>query len=440
MINTKKHLSGALLLPVILLLVFTGNSLAQGKCLIISDIHFNPFFTNDGKYNLDRSLIKKLTKADADQWKDILEQYGSGKVDGSLRGQDSNYGLLKLALDSMARKIPHPDFIVIAGDFIWHDDPSDPELKLKSIQFIASLFRQKFGDVPVIPALGNNDSDAGDYLKQSSQFIDTFDKAWKLTEHHFDLTRLKTDGYYTFKPANQPNLEFILINSTLVGYSSWVKTTYPAGAKLMLAGLSAELARAKAAGKKVWLIMHIPAGKNGYNDGPMWRDDYSATFTNTIMKYCSDDNSSVIRFMAASHTHLNDFRVVYKKTGGQYTPVSYMQVVPSIGMDHYNNPSFMIAEYDNNTYRITSETNFYLNLYHVEQGWNNQFNLPASLGLKRISAGELSNFLKNVKPESEELNNYSKYFNLEPELDTAKKSHFYQHFTNYLKADSLKQE
>ena len=80
------------------------------ECLLISDIHFNPF--------LDPSLFAALANHPASEWARLLESSLSGV---SQHGSDSNYPLLKSSLAAAAKTSPHPDFILYVGDSLAHN-------------------------------------------------------------------------------------------------------------------------------------------------------------------------------------------------------------------------------------------------------------------------------------------------------------------------------
>src|SRR5260221_7661247 len=62
------------------------------KCLIVSDIHFDPLF---GAHS-DTSLYKKLERSSFDEWKKSFEGSKSQMtVNAGLLFKDANYGVLK---------------------------------------------------------------------------------------------------------------------------------------------------------------------------------------------------------------------------------------------------------------------------------------------------------------------------------------------------------
>jgi len=211
----------------------------------------------------------------------------------------------------MKAKLPHPAFIIIAGDFIWHRaTPADSVLKKKTIQFIAQLFKDHFPRVPIITAMGNNDTYGADYALQDAKFLNDFADAWAPNLPKVSGDAIKAQGYYTWVSGN---LKLIVINSALLSYGG----NYPQ-ADTMLKWLQTNLSATGP--KNVWIIMHIPPGLNVYSAHSFWNPDHTQTFINTVVKY-----SSKIKLSIASHTHFNDFRVFYNATNN---PVSYMRIVP----------------------------------------------------------------------------------------------------------------
>jgi sphingomyelin phosphodiesterase acid-like 3 len=428
----KKHFYGLSLgLLILLNLVPAFNSFSQvttKKCLIVSDIHFDPLF---GAHS-DTVLRRKLERLSFDEWKKIFESStAQTTINSTLLFQDANYGVLKSALDNMKAKLPYPAFIIIAGDFIWHRaTPADSVLKRKCLQFIALLFKEHFADTPIIPAMGNNDTYGADYILQTPKFLNDFADAWVPNLPKPSGDQLKKQGYYSYETGN---LKLMVMNSALLSFGSH----YP-HAQTMFSWLQTNLADSKT--KNVWIIMHIPPGSNVYNGSNFWNVDYTQTFINSVVKY-----SSKIKLSIASHTHFNDFRVFYNATNN---PVSYMRIVPSIGSNHGNNPSFEVAEFNSTTCRVIKETNYYLDLAALPKDkgvtplvWNDTISLPAGLKLGEISAGDFSKFMDNLKADQsgQLLNDYKKFYTVGTKIDSSIRINRVN-YLKYLKADSLKEK
>ncbi len=129
----------------------SGSSCAQstgGEFLLISDVHFDPFF--------DGALFAKLDAQPVESWTEILGKSEPGGFNPM--GTDSNYALLKSSLDDAQRRMPAPDFLLFPGDFLAHnwqrkydqlartshlaDSRSYRAFTSKVIRFLAGEFRR----------------------------------------------------------------------------------------------------------------------------------------------------------------------------------------------------------------------------------------------------------------------------------------------------------
>jgi len=302
--------------------------------------------------------MKRLGKAPVEQWDNIISKYATkDDIKSSLRGYDSNCALLKSALANMHSKLPKPVFIVIAGDFIWHGlvnglnmsgyDTTIVKtdlLKAKTIQYIAKLFGDIFPGTLIIPTLGNNDSDVADYRMPTPTFLASFAKSWKNNNGQMLKSKTFADaGYYTYALNNK--LKFVVLSTTLFSKKNPHSHNK---ANEMEAWIDTSLSNS---GSSTWVVSHIPPGDD-------MKAQYSDALIHTVVK-----NAKNLNFYIAGHTHFNDFRVITDKS--EKKAYYFIRVVPSIGTNHSNNPSFEIADIDAN-YRITKETTYYLDLQNLQ--------------------------------------------------------------------------
>jgi len=428
--NIKNCFTSAVFSLFIISLFYSKPANAQGmteKCLIVSDIHFAPLYGS-----MDPSLQSKLEKASYNEWKKYFNSNPAQMaLNARLYGQDANYAVLISGLINMKKTLPHPAFIIIAGDFIWHNaTPADSILKRKTIGFIAQLFKEKFPNTPIIPAMGNNDTYGNDYDMQDAKFLNDFANAWAPNLPKTSGDQLKAQSYYTWQYGN---LKLMVVNSAPLNDGS----PYPQQAGKMLSWVETTLANA--GNNNIWMVTHIPPGLNGFNVSNFWNPGYTQQFVNSVVKH-----SSKVKFSVASHTHLNDFKVFYDASKSPQ-PVAFMRIVPSICSNHSNNPSFEVAEFNKTTYRVVKETNHYLNLATVPNNadttiaWTHTLSLPASLKLNQLNATGFSNFINTVKTDKtgQSLSNYIKFYTVGTKIDSAYRVNR-SNYLNYLKADSLK--
>ena len=196
----------------------------EAPLVIISDVHFTPFY--------DTSIFDDLVNSPVEEWADIFE--GSTVTDLSTWGQETNYPLLKKALDAASKNIGEGRAAVFPGDILAHQFPEKffklygeedqgalRSFVFKTVMFFATQVRARFGNVPVMFTLGNNDSYAGDYqlvpggaflADTAEAFYDTF--LLGSADREAFLSTYPAGGYFVAEPPGAKVL-FVCLNSVL---------------------------------------------------------------------------------------------------------------------------------------------------------------------------------------------------------------------------------
>jgi sphingomyelin phosphodiesterase acid-like 3 len=158
----------------------------------------------------DTAIFDDLVNSPVEEWVDIFES--SGVTDLSSWGQETNYPLLKKALDAASQNIGEGQAAIFPGDILAHHFPEtifelygeeDQEalrsFVYKTVVFFATQVRDRFGNIPVMFTLGNNDSYAGDYqLVPGGAFLaDTADVFYNT----FLLGTADRENYFSTYPA-----------------------------------------------------------------------------------------------------------------------------------------------------------------------------------------------------------------------------------------------
>lgn len=333
----------------------------EGRFLLISDIHFDPFY--------DGSLFGRLRELPADRWAGVLE--GSRPAGVNPRGTDSNYALLKGALDEAHARLPDPDFVLYPGDLMAHrwqakydrlapkshrDDPAAYRaFTTEAIRFLAAEFRKRYPDAAILPTLGNDDSYCGDYaVEPDGPFLAMFAATWgPLLGAGPDRGAFRETfargGYYTLPLPGPAKHRLVVLNSVLfsVNYNDACAPGGGTPALDQLRWLDEALGRAGAAGEAVWLLMHIPPGINSFNSaasvprgGPaatFWQPELTGRFLQVVRRH-----PGTIRAAFAGHTHMDDFRVIPGAPGRDIP----CKIAPAISPIFGNNPGFQVYRYD----------------------------------------------------------------------------------------------
>jgi hypothetical protein len=376
-----------------LLVCLAGSTPSFGRppshqLLIASDLHFNPFS--------DPAIVADLAAAPPARWEPILN--GSAPAAYSPYGQDTNWWLLQSALDSMRSTEPHPALVMITGDLLAHGFPqayaratkdSDREhyraFVLKTVAFLAWELRRRFKNSQILITPGNNDNECGDYdIEADGPFLrDTAALARGLARAGGQFTAdWQSLGSYTILPRSMRGVRIISVNSVFfsnkyqaASFAHGCSPVDSTAADRTLTWLERNLAQARQAHEKVWLMLHVPPGIDGFSTVlqyarlaltvgpdtgdfcskaivPMWKPVWTARFDGLLADY-----QSTVTATFAGHDHTDDFRVIHANE----TNPSFVLINPPISPIYGQNPSFRLVTFaadgqlaDQSTYYLTN--------------------------------------------------------------------------------------
>ena len=291
---------------------------STSKALIITDVHFNPFY--------DSSKFSQLVAASADAWAGIFET--STITAMSAYGKECNYPLLKAALDSAALKVPDPKYIIFPGDILGHgfnsafyyyygsqDQTALKSFILKTVTFFADEVYKRFPNTPVFFTLGNNDAylgdynldPGGDYLKDTADILYTKFLKDRASSSNYTAT-YEAGGYFR---ADFGSMIVLSLNSVLFSYRRPSPTSGDA-AWVQLEWFAEQLAQARSAGVPVVVVTHVPPGidiyttANSYLDAAgklsyaqlMWHGVYNERFLAIVVEYARHHIGNIRRSYA----------------------------------------------------------------------------------------------------------------------------------------------
>jgi hypothetical protein len=362
---------------------------SESKFLLVSDLHFNPM--------ADPSLVSDLAGAEPDKWESILQRTSPGSY--SQYGSDTNWWLLKSALNQFPVTLRHPAFIMVTGDLLAHGFPetfrsvthdSDQQryqtFVLKTVQFLALQLQHQFPGTKIFITPGNNDNDCGDYtIEANGAFLsDTAAVARELAGGGDEfVTTWKSLGSFSVLHPIFSRVRIISLNSiflsnkyqALSSSQGCVPVPTTAAADLMT-WLEKELASAAQANEKFWLMFHIPPGIDGYASAmerqsliksgatddpktcgnaivPMWVPEWTTRFEELLAKY-----SATVVAGFAGHTHSDDFRLI----GNAGAERKFVLIDPAISPVYQQNPGFRVVTFSSGGMVTDQSTYFLTNL------------------------------------------------------------------------------
>jgi sphingomyelin phosphodiesterase acid-like 3 len=434
--SRKRDLSA--LLAVLVLLAGTARSLphlpkprtskprpTSQQVLIASDIHFNPF--------ADPTLATDLAKAPVHKWEAILSRSSSTAY--SPYGQDPNWALLQSALDAMRKAEPNPALVMITGDLLAHGFPQKyaqaiPDTNrdhyrafvAKTVSFIALELRKRYSKSQILLTPGNNDDDCGDYnITAGGPFLS--DTAWTarglVREGGRFMGEWKSLGSYTLQPRGIRGLRIVSVNSVFfsnkyqsVSFADGCAAVQSDGPARTYSWLESTLSRAAQNREKVWIMMHIPPGIDGYSTMvsyrslsqaassaqgdlcnqaivPMWKPFWTDLFDRLIAQY-----PTTITAIFAGHDHTDDFRVIH--SGQQFVLID-----PPVSPIYGQNPAFRVVIFAAGG-ALTDQTTWYLTNLEaarttVPGTWMPEYTFDGEWHSPRLDAASLNSIYDQIR-------------------------------------------
>jgi sphingomyelin phosphodiesterase acid-like 3 len=339
--------------------------------LLLSDIHFEPFW--------DPAKVPQLAAAQVSEWKAILaaapspdqqQRFAALQQTCHARGADTSFALFDSSVKAMRKPAAGAGFVAVSGDLISHAFPckyntlfpnSEPEAYRtfveKTLDYVIDELYGAFPGVPVFVALGNNDSDCGDYrLDAHTEFLamtgKEVTKNFPAAERQDAEQTFALGGYYSVAlPAPIENTRLLVLNDIFMSknYSTCAGKSDPAAADAQIAWLRQQLAEARAGKEKIWVMGHIPPGVDLYTTATKMIDVCGGR--SPVMYLSTEkladvlvDSADVIELAIFAHTHMDETHLL--RNDGQSGKSVAVKVVSSISPINGNHPSFSVARID----------------------------------------------------------------------------------------------
>ena len=357
------------------------------RALFVSDVHFEPFW--------DPGKVARLAAASEREWQDILEaapspdraqRFAALEKSCHMRGADTSYPLLAAAISAMKERAGGARIVTVSGDLIAHQfdckykalfPTAEPEdyraLVEKTIAFVISELQRVAPDARLYVALGNNDSDCGDYqLDAGGQFLADVSRfvLRDLPERQRveGMEFFRQGGYYSVMlQAPVEHTRLLVLNDVLLSpkHTNCARTPDAAPGDAELLWLERQLDAARAAKENVWVMGHIPPGVDAYST---LSRGVKCPAKPPVMFLATDKlaqeltgSGDEIRLGIFAHAHTDEIKlleppapVANDAAPGADAEASTkpaaraiaVKMVPSISPVNGNNPAFTIAEVD----------------------------------------------------------------------------------------------
>jgi sphingomyelin phosphodiesterase acid-like 3 len=397
--------------------LITGGALAQSgqpakppakvtiPALLVSDIHFEPFW--------DPAKVPQLAAVPASQWNVIFasaptpdqqQRFATLQQTCHARGADTSFALFDSSLKAMRSHATGVKFVTVSGDLVSHafqckyntlfpkSTPADYRAFVeKTLDYVMGELYGAFPNVPVYVALGNNDSDCGDYrLDAHSEFLAVTGKEvtkyFPASERQGAEESFAAGGYYSVSLPIE-NARLLVLDDLFMSrnYATCAGKPDPSAADAQIAWLRQQLTEARNKKQKVWVMGHIPPGI-----------DLHATATKMInvcggqspIVFLSSEKMAdviaefgdVVELAIFAHTHMDELRLLKEDS---QTPASSksvaVKVVSSISPINGNHPSFTVAQIDSSSAALVDYKVFIAsNQSGVDASWTEEYDFARS--------------------------------------------------------------
>ena len=404
--------------------------------LFLSDIHFEPFW--------DPGKAPQLAAAPAREWKKILaappsadreQRFAALRQSCHTRGEDTSYVLFESSLQAAHTHATGARFVAVSGDLIAHAFPCKFDALFphaapgdyrafveKTIAFVLEELGSALPSVPVYAALGNNDSDCGDY--QLDAHIDFLAESGKEFTRNFPapekqgaLETFAAGGYYSVHlPAPVGNARLLVLNDLFMSskYTTCAGKNDSSGADAQIVWLQQQLTDARLNKEKIWVMGHIPPGVDLHGTVTKMRDVCGGQKPEMFLsseKMADEiaDFSDVVALGIFAHTHMDETRILKAedqddglKTGKSASAKSVaVKMVASISPIDGNAPSFTVARIDPASaalvdYRVFTATN----QTGMDTEWKEEYDYAQTYGEADFSAASVEKMIAGFQGDA----------------------------------------
>lgn len=391
--------------------------------LMVSDVHFEPF--------RDPAKTAALLAAPVSGWQAILDAPASSDRDARweavqkschTRGVDTDEALFNASLKAMASQAGHSRFVTISGDLMTHafdckfravlPKASAADYRVlaeKTIEYVLARLHQALPGVPVYAALGNNDSDCGDYLLDAnSAFLADLAPAFVADVPAAERAQATQDfaalgSYRVSLPGS--GVQMAVVDDLFVSrkYAACGGKPNPAAGNQMVGWLNQQIEAARQTHRPLWVMGHIPTGVDPFSTVAKMRNICGGEKPEMFLSSHSlamsmADAGDVIPLALFAHTHMDEMRLLAPdKEHVARGPVA-MKMVPSISPINGNHPSFTLAQVDAlsgvlKDYRVVASSD------NLGSSWALSYDYRKSYGMEDFSAVSATRLIKTLEDD-----------------------------------------
>ncbi|RUS80811.1 hypothetical protein EGW08_011432 [Elysia chlorotica] len=325
---------------------------------------------------------------------------------------DSPWALVQSTVDFMAAKssaLTDVDFVIWTGDTVAHISDADTSLdtNLAILRNVTAALESALPNTPVYASLGNHDFfPSGQAEAQESEIYRAVGDLWTdWISSHSQVQGFQEGGFYATSVPNAPNLRLLALNTNLY-YTANKLTADMADPAGQFSWIETQLKEARAAGQKVIITGHVPAGLLTPDLVDWFYPGHKKAFLQILFDY-----SDVIVATHFGHDHHDGFKVLQREDGsGAVSQFTAPSVTPwrarfttpageQTGAPH--NPGVRVVEFDRDTGEHIDYHQYFINLTDTnvqnKANWAKLYSFQEAYDVPDMSVGSIKAVYARVK-------------------------------------------
>jgi hypothetical protein len=292
--------------------------------------------------------------------------------------------------------------VLLSGDFTRHGsgDYSNPaKLVLDAFQNISTWMRDAGFNV-VVSTWGNNDFRQNYYFdvqkrcsEQSLLAATSKSVASNLpnvdASNHLSPTSMECFGYYAYE-IDQGGIKILSLNTILYSVKHQPKdlTNLDPGGQFQWMEDQLTACVQDASCGAVWILGHVPPGREWCNGDPSWENVYVQKYVNLLNFFSSH---GIIKGQLFGHEHINSIRLI----DADNLDIPPIIIAAAVSPVYSNRPSFRVIEYDRDrggrsygsivNFRVHGLKNDNFQQQQEHQIWEERFTADTEFGFKNVS-------------------------------------------------------
>ncbi|XP_026274503.1 sphingomyelin phosphodiesterase [Frankliniella occidentalis] len=380
------------------------------RILQITDYHWDTTYNPEGTIRCGEPTCCRRAQGDAKRPEDRAGKWG-------------NYRACDIPWETVEDFIKHTqekyladgkvDLIYFTGDVIDHGVwDTSRETNVQILRNTFASMKQAFGDVRVLPIVGNHEphplncfapSDITDDVLSSRWLYEVLADVWiKKTRWLPETTRdtIMRGGFYTL--LVEPGFRVVALNNMYCYPMNWWVLHNPVDPSGQLAWLVDVLLEAEEAGEKVHILSHIPAGSEDC------LESWSREFAKIVDRF-----SATISAHFNGHTHVDDLVLFYDQNG---RPNNVAYNGGSLTTYSDVNPNYKLYLVDGKneqaTWDVIDAELWGFNLTHANENpdkrpdWYRIYSFKETFGVKSMHPVHLETFIGSLATDRQMLQKY----------------------------------